>query len=80
MSAPRTDIEKQVRRHRGPLIGMAIAVIFGLALMVYWWGELASKTEPRTPNDAATTIDAVPSTDLPAPQTQSPASGQAPAN
>ena len=28
MSAPDTNLEKQERRHRGPLIGMAIAVIF----------------------------------------------------
>ena len=28
MSAPQTDVEKQERRHRGPLIGIALAVIF----------------------------------------------------
>jgi hypothetical protein len=28
MSAPQTNIEKQRRRHRGPLIGMALVVLF----------------------------------------------------
>lgn len=78
MSAPRTDIEKQARRHRGPLIGMVIVVLFGLALMVFWWGGLASKTDPRAPNDAATTMQTDPSQATP--QTEGPASGQSPAN
>ena len=35
MSAPRTNIETQKRRHRGPLIGMAVVVIFALGLL-FW--------------------------------------------
>ena len=34
MSAPRTNIEKQERRHRGPLIGIAIVVVFALLTLL----------------------------------------------
>ena len=36
MSAPQTNIEKQKRWHRGPLIGMALVVIFGVGLIFFW--------------------------------------------
>lgn len=36
MSAPQTDIEKQKRWHRGPLIGMALVAIFGVAMIFFW--------------------------------------------
>jgi len=36
MSAPKTNLETQKKRHRGPLIGMALAVGFGVALVLYW--------------------------------------------
>ncbi len=65
MSAPHTDIEKQRRRHRGPLIGMALVVVFAVALIFFWWGDLASKTAPRTPNDATTLQQADPSVEVP---------------
>ena len=39
MSAPQTDIEKQKRWHRGPLIGMALVVIFGVGLIFFWMLE-----------------------------------------
>ena len=29
MSAPDTNVEKQSRRHKGPIIGIALAVAFG---------------------------------------------------
>ncbi len=44
MSAPDTNIEKQKSRHKGPLIGITIGVIFafvllaGLATWVVWDG------------------------------------------
>ncbi|MFQ6548315.1 hypothetical protein AADZ90_010175 [Aestuariibius sp. 2305UL40-4] len=34
MSAPDTDVEKQEKRHKGPLIGIAAAVAFGVGLIV----------------------------------------------
>lgn len=43
MSAPKTNIETQKRRHIAPLIGMALAVIFGVGLIVYWQFEEAAQ-------------------------------------
>lgn len=34
MSAPDTNIEKQQRRHAGPLTGMTVAVVFAGLLLV----------------------------------------------
>ncbi len=34
MSPPDTDLEKQERRHKGPLGGMAAAMIFAAVLLV----------------------------------------------
>lgn len=33
MSAPRTNLDKQEKQHRGPLRGMALVVIFALVLL-----------------------------------------------
>ncbi len=52
MSAPDTGIETQKRRHRGPLIGMAVAVIVGVSFMTFWlFGEVATADDPQI-NDA----------------------------
>jgi hypothetical protein len=45
MSAPRTNVETQKLRHRGPLVGMALVVLFALAIMFYWLWEEASEAE-----------------------------------
>ncbi len=51
MSAPNTNIDKQKRRHRGPLIGMALVVIFALALTVFWLlDEAATADNPQGGN------------------------------
>jgi hypothetical protein len=34
MSAPETNVEKQTRRHKGPLIGIAVAIAFVLGVVV----------------------------------------------
>ncbi|GGL66901.1 hypothetical protein [Wenxinia marina] len=42
MSAPKTDVDKQARRHRPAIWGITIAVLFGVALLVvrlFWWAE-----------------------------------------
>lgn len=51
MSAPKTNIEKQEKRHRWPLRGIVLSVVFaallGLGLVTY----LAYQgNEPRTPD------------------------------
>ena len=45
MSAPQTNIDKQKRRHRGPLVGMAVVVTF-VGLLLFWWlGQEASQND-----------------------------------
>lgn len=48
MSAPQTNIEKQSRRHRGPLVGMAVGVAFVAVLLIAFmvW-TTANGQEPR---------------------------------
>ncbi|MGR3756706.1 MAG: hypothetical protein ACU0AT_05700 [Tranquillimonas sp.] len=51
MSAPRTNIKKQERRHKVPLIGMVIVVGFALVLLALYSFVVAERgTEPRTPD------------------------------
>lgn len=46
MSAPQTNIEKQQRRHRGPLVGMVVAVIAVGIGFVWWLGYEAAESDP----------------------------------
>jgi hypothetical protein len=43
MSAPKTNIETQKRRHVGPLIGMALVVIFAVGIILWWQFEEAAQ-------------------------------------
>ncbi|MCU0901584.1 MAG: hypothetical protein MUC82_13970 [Cypionkella sp.] len=46
MSAPQTNIEKQRRRHAGPLIGMIVlAAAVGIGF-VWWLGQEAADSNP----------------------------------
>jgi hypothetical protein len=47
MSAPGpgTDPEREWRRHRGPLVGMALVTTFGVGLILYWMLETVASTE-----------------------------------
>lgn len=45
MSAPRTNAEKQVRRHIGPLIGMAAVTVLVVVMFVLWLGYEAAETD-----------------------------------
>jgi len=38
MTAPDTNVEKQAKRHRGPLIGMIVALGVALAAAVFFTG------------------------------------------
>ena len=58
MSAPQTNIEKQKRWHRGPLIGMALVTIFGVGMIFIWLMEESAKggkpgTVPPAPEETA---------------------------
>ncbi|MBM2576562.1 hypothetical protein JQC91_09615 [Jannaschia sp. Os4] len=54
MSAPNTDIEKQEKRHAGPLIGMAGGVILALIFLGAMMFFLISDGE--SPRDDAATV------------------------
>ncbi len=65
MSAPNTNIEKQARRHRGPLIGMALAVLFGVALIVYWLFEESAQSDPSAPLEPQGQVQEAPTSAAP---------------
>ena len=50
MSAPQTNIKKQRRRHKGPLVGLTLVVIFGVGLILYWIFELFAEA-PEHPGE-----------------------------
>lgn len=55
MSAPQTNIEKQKRWHKGPLIGIALVTLFGVSMVFIWlMGEAANGKKPGDPQPAAT--------------------------
>lgn len=55
MSAPDTNLEKQVVRHRGALWGIGAAVLFAALLFVgFFFGVVGGGTEPQ---GAQTQID-----------------------
>lgn len=53
MSAPETNVEKQKKRHRAPLVGIALAVAAGVIFMAIWlvWATEEGNTpvEDNTP-------------------------------
>ncbi len=55
MSAPDTNLNKQTRRHRGPLIGMAIVVVFAIGYGAYYLGNLAA--DGNNPDNPDVIID-----------------------
>jgi hypothetical protein len=46
MSAPHTDPEQQYKRHKAPIIGMAMVVVFAVGLILYWLFEEAGLSNP----------------------------------
>ena len=48
MSAPQTNLEKQKRWHRGPLVGMAAGIIF-VGVMFLWLTGAFSPVPDETP-------------------------------
>lgn len=55
MSAPDTNTEKQAKRHRPSLIGMAIAVLVALGLLFVYSIYVAD--QGNTPEGAAEQVD-----------------------
>ena len=49
MSAPKTNIEKQERRHAGPLIGIAACLAFVAIVLVAYFGFIVDDVEDGAP-------------------------------
>lgn len=52
MSAPQTNIDRQKKRHRGPLLGIGAVVTFALALLLglsVWLTDDAMPLPENTP-------------------------------
>jgi len=58
MSAPDTNLEKQKKRHKGPLAGIAAVVAFALVLLAGWIAWEAYYGE--TPRDATPAEGVIP--------------------
>ena len=56
MSAPETNVEKQTRRHRGPLVGIAVAIVLAVAALVVV--SMLSGTD-EVPEEAALRLPAL---------------------
>lgn len=73
MSAPQTNIERQKRRHRGPIVGITLGVVFVLLLVLgYGWTTGEETATPVLPTENA------PATEPMANPTAAPATGTAP--
>jgi len=58
MSPPDTNLQKQKRSHIIPLIGMALVVIFGIGIIVYWTGEeVATAPEDNSVVEEGETVE-----------------------
>lgn len=55
MSASETNVKKQTKRHKGPLIGMIAVLVFALGLFVWWLMYEAAEGTP--PQGADVSID-----------------------
>tara|TARA_R110002020_G_scaffold26514_35_gene86079 strand:+ start:1392 stop:1673 length:282 start_codon:yes stop_codon:yes gene_type:complete len=61
MTAPDTNTDRQKKRHWPPLLGMALVVVFGVGIIIYWVGyEVTDPADYRIENDAVETRTTVP--------------------
>lgn len=59
MSAPKTNLEKQSKRHWAPLLGIALAVFFGVGVIFYWLGEEVATSDPQEPTESESDAGAI---------------------
>lgn len=52
MSAPNTNLEKQEKRHAGPLIGIVACIAFAAILLVAYFGFIVDDVEDGAPDAA----------------------------
>lgn len=68
MSAPQTDIERQKRRHRGPLIGIIAALIVAGLLLLVFLGDVTAPDDSLLGDGPNVTVpETAPVVDPPAP-------------
>lgn len=61
MSAPDTNLARQRRRHAFVLGGMALVVVFGVLIILYWlFEEVAASDPPEPPAETGTAPDTAP--------------------
>jgi len=76
MSAPQTNVERQKRRHKGPIVGISAGLAF-VVLLVLGYGWLSGSSDTITLPQQETTIPTTePMADPaapPAPSTEEPA-------
>ncbi len=53
MSSPKTNLEKQKRRHWGPLVGIAVALTVAAVLLLWLMGYIADTDTPDPAPDPA---------------------------
>jgi hypothetical protein len=61
MSAPKTNLEKQTRRHRGPIVGISVGLIFValVAIAAFVWGGIPLERQ-AAPDGAPTEVEEEP--------------------
>lgn len=64
MSAPQTNLDRQKRRHRGPLIGIVAALIVAGLLFVVFFGDVTAPEDSLLGDGPTTTV---PATEMPVP-------------
>jgi hypothetical protein len=52
MSAPEPDMNRQVKRHKGPLLGFIAILVFVSVLIVWWLGREIDEAEAPAGPDA----------------------------
>lgn len=64
MSAPKTNLDTQKRRHIGPLIGIVLSLVFVGGLILWWQYQATAENQARQsqPEDVQDAPPAVPPT------------------
>lgn len=73
MSAPKTNIDKQAKRHRGPILGITVGLVFVavLALAAFVWGGFPLD-EQAAPDGEPTETETVTAPEIEAPADEQP--------
>lgn len=64
MSAPNTNLERQKRRHAGPILGIIAVLVFALGLFLAYTTVLVDEGQPpaQTPDQAVPQTQGTPET------------------